>query len=327
MIAAASLLFILGIGWATVKPFRSSAGVQMVPQAHWSGGTGDGGVGIAGIYYNDDGGMMVRKPDNTEFHIPTSGGGGSGTVTSVAAGTGMSFSTITTTGSVAVDTAVVATTSNSLTMTNKTLTAPVLGGSITGTYTLAGTPTITSPTISGPTFSGSAIGTYTIAGTPTLGASVTTTDGTYSIGDSTHRLTNVAAKNIIGGTAATAVINDSVGTELHYGTAAIDLGTLGNNTIAISANTGVGYWLFTASLMAPDTDKTMAFGSTAKRVNQIVTLIDQTGGAVADQPTCDSTKRGAMFNVQATTGNGDIFQICTKGTADTYAWRTIVTAP
>ena len=34
------------------------------------------------------------------------------------------------------------------TMTNKTLTAPVLSGSVTGTYTLAGTPTITAPIIS-----------------------------------------------------------------------------------------------------------------------------------------------------------------------------------
>ena len=35
-----------------------------------------------------------------------------------------------------------------------TLTAPALSGSVTGTYTLAGTPTITSPSISGPTFTG-----------------------------------------------------------------------------------------------------------------------------------------------------------------------------
>ncbi len=39
-------------------------------------------------------------------------------------------------------------------LTNKTITAPVLGGSITGTYTLAGTPTITAPTITTPVTSG-----------------------------------------------------------------------------------------------------------------------------------------------------------------------------
>jgi len=36
------------------------------------------------------------------------------------------------------------------TLTNKTLTSPVLGGSVTGTYTLAGTPTLTSPTLNLP---------------------------------------------------------------------------------------------------------------------------------------------------------------------------------
>lgn len=66
------------------------------------------------------------------------------------------------------------------TLTNKTLTAPVLGGSITGTYTLAGTPTLTSPqvntpTIASPVLSGTATGTYTLGGTPTLTAPIINT--------------------------------------------------------------------------------------------------------------------------------------------------------
>lgn len=61
------------------------------------------------------------------------------------------------------------------TLTNKTITAPaisapVLSGTATGTYTLAGTPTITAPSISAPVLSGSATGTYTLAGTPTITA-------------------------------------------------------------------------------------------------------------------------------------------------------------
>ena len=40
------------------------------------------------------------------------------------------------------------------TLTNKTITAPVLSGSATGTYTLAGTPTISSPVLNTPTISG-----------------------------------------------------------------------------------------------------------------------------------------------------------------------------
>lgn len=46
------------------------------------------------------------------------------------------------------------TTAGTQTLTNKTITAPVLSGSATGTYTLAGTPTITAPAISTPTISG-----------------------------------------------------------------------------------------------------------------------------------------------------------------------------
>jgi hypothetical protein len=63
------------------------------------------------------------------------------------------------------------------TLTNKTLTAPVFGGSITGTYTLGGTPTLTTPTISNPIFSGTAIGTYTFGGTPTVSSAMNLTGG------------------------------------------------------------------------------------------------------------------------------------------------------
>ena len=80
-----------------------------------------------------------------------------------------------------------ATIAGSEALSNKTLTAPILSGSVTGTYTLAGTPTITSPTITSPAItgtssigngctittpvlSGSITGTYTLAGTPTVTA-------------------------------------------------------------------------------------------------------------------------------------------------------------
>lgn len=57
------------------------------------------------------------------------------------------------------------------TLTNKTLSAPVLSGTTTGTYTLGGTPTVASPIISG-----TITGTYTIGGTPTFPASVAKLD-------------------------------------------------------------------------------------------------------------------------------------------------------
>lgn len=66
------------------------------------------------------------------------------------------------------------------TLTNKTLTAPVLGGTITGTYTLGGTPTITAPILSG-----SITGTYTFAGTPTWPASVVQLTATQTLTNKT----------------------------------------------------------------------------------------------------------------------------------------------
>jgi hypothetical protein len=112
------------------------------------------------------------------------------------------------------------------TLTNKTLTAPVLGGSVTGTYTLAGTPTITSPTISNPVLSGTVTGTYTLGGTPSIvGTALTgttlasnivtsslTTVGTIASGTwsgsfgavSGANLTNLTAANL-SGTIASAV--------------------------------------------------------------------------------------------------------------------------
>lgn len=57
-------------------------------------------------------------------------------------------------------------TAGAQTLTSKTLTAPVLGGSVTGTYTLAGTPTITAPAITGATLTLAAgqTGTVTLNG-------------------------------------------------------------------------------------------------------------------------------------------------------------------
>lgn len=53
------------------------------------------------------------------------------------------------------------------TLTNKTITAPVLSGTATGTYTLGGTSTIASPTLSG-----TVTGTYTLGGTPTISSPI-----------------------------------------------------------------------------------------------------------------------------------------------------------
>ncbi len=51
------------------------------------------------------------------------------------------------------------------------------------------------------------------------------------------------------------------------------------------------------------------------------------GAAAASLPTCDATTRGTMFPVFAAGGASDTFQVCMKAAADTYAFRTVYTAP
>ena len=72
-------------------------------------------------------------------------------------------------------------------LSNKTISSPVLSGTATGTYTLAGAPTISSPTISSPVLSGTATGTYTMAGTgtytsPIINAGTVGADPTTALG-------------------------------------------------------------------------------------------------------------------------------------------------
>lgn len=57
-------------------------------------------------------------------------GGAAGTVTSITAGTGLTGGTITSSGTIAVDTSVTATLTGSQTLTNKTLTAPIITYSV-----------------------------------------------------------------------------------------------------------------------------------------------------------------------------------------------------
>lgn len=88
-------------------------------------------------------------------------------------------------------TGTLSTLAGSETLTNKTITAPVLSGSVTGTYTLAGTPTISSPTITSPAISSPAI-----SGTATMTGAFGNTSLRVLDTDASHALKIVPGSNI-----------------------------------------------------------------------------------------------------------------------------------
>lgn len=72
----------------------------------------------------------------------------------------------------------------------------------------------------------------------------------------------------------------------------------------------------------PDTDSTGTIGAASARF-----LVGYFGAAVGSRPTCDATTRGGTMTIFASAGASDTFQVCMKAAADTYAWRTVFTAP
>jgi hypothetical protein len=103
---------------------------------------------------------------------------------------------------------IIANATNTLTLTNKTLTAPaisdpVLSGTATGTYTMGGTPTIASPILSG-----TATGTYTIGGTPTILDSVFRVSGSV---DATKKVA-FEVDGLTAATTRTVTVQDEDGT-------------------------------------------------------------------------------------------------------------------
>ena len=89
------------------------------------------------------------------------------------------------------------------------ISSPVFSGSATGTYTLAGTPTITAPSISGPTLSGTVLGTYTLGGTPTIPASGLS--GQASVANGGTGQASLTNHGVLLGQGASAVISPALG--------------------------------------------------------------------------------------------------------------------
>lgn len=103
----------------------TDAGVLSVPQISAGGSTGTAGQVL----------------QSTGTGIQWASAGGVGTVTSIVAGTGLTGGTITSSGTIAIDTTVVTTLTGTQTLTNKTLTSPTLNTATANNLTLTGTLT------------------------------------------------------------------------------------------------------------------------------------------------------------------------------------------
>ncbi len=154
-----------------------------------------------------------------------------------------------------------------VTLTNKTITAPVLSGTVTGTYTLGGTPTfpstvvtttgtqtLTNKTLTAPTLSGTVAGTYTLGGTPTFPSTVVSTTGTQTLTnktlstgstiDANVTVTEVLKKVYPVGSVyiATVATNPSTllgfGTWSAYGAGRVVVGKAASGTFATAGATG-----------------------------------------------------------------------------------------
>lgn len=143
----------------------------------------------------------------------------------------------------------------------------------------------------------------------TGGTSVTKIwDGTQGV-----TLTYSASEQIIAATANDLYLRDSSNNGF------VAQNAIGGGYLSVG---GANTYAFKSEGLYPTVASTGGLGIASKPWNFVAA-----GSAVAGQPTCDSTRRGYMMVIFATGGNSDTLQACMKAAADTYAWRTVFTAP
>lgn len=196
-----------------------------------------------------------------------------------------------------------ATLAGSETLTNKTLTAPVLGGSVTGTYTLAGTPTITSPTVTGASMTTSTLS------TGTLGADVIVAQIKRCSADTTAA-TDVVPGDITGLTGFSLTAGATYEFDVHlqtnmstnggiavcfkYTTATLTSIQVTPNLVAVAGNIGV-------ARNTTVTDQTLFVNTKAAaytEVNLRGTMVVNAAGTLAVQM-CQETSHGDTTTVYA----------------------------
>ncbi len=219
-------------------------------------------------------------------------------------------------------------------LANKTLPAPILSGSVTGTYTLAGTPTITGATLTTSTLNGltvtSSTGTLTIANGKTLTLSnILTFTGTDSSsvafgagGTVAYTTTSQTLTNKTLTTPIIAQINDSSNNKILTTTAAggtpVNYIDIGNSTTGVAptiaakgTDTNIDLWLFstgTGIITGRSANTTTGFqwysGTSYQHLTRFITVDSSANRAITfpDADVTIATQAASVLSFSAGTG-------------------------
>ncbi len=278
-------------------------------------------VNLLPTYTGNNGKVLALNAGGTDVEwIAISG---TGTVTSITAGTGLTGGTITASGTIAIDTAVVTTLTGTQTLTNKTLTSPIISSiSNTGTLTLptstdtlvgqATTDTLTNKTISGASNTLSNIGNSSLTNSSvtigttsvSLGATASSLAGLNSValrnaGTGAFDLTVSHNGTLTAGRALTFNVNDAART--------INLG--GNVTTAGAFTTSGAFGLtLTATALTnvtlPTTGTLATLAGTETFTNKTLTSPTVSGGTINNAVIGGTTPAAGTFT--ALTANGNV---------------------
>lgn len=325
VLGALTLSGCIGVALAAGSGLKSGW-LQLVPNATWLGGSGK-----AGIYYDSDNNTFKgHKLDNSEISFG-SGGGGASDLQGVYDGTSNP-------ARVTEDNTI----GSMIFKANGNNDAPLKIENSSGETKITLGPTNLS-------LAGSITGTWSIGGTPTLASALAVDTDGLNVGDATHRL-DLFAATMDSGASTMALSSSTTGTNsftldaaaastnllkltsggsdritidraggnirFHVNTAGI---LMPSGTTAISVVDGYG---IEVANVRPSSDSTLNLGGASKRF-----IAGYFGAAAGSQATCDATTRGATMTVFATSGNSDTFEVCMKKADNSYAWVAVGTAP